>query len=91
MTPWQDELAGLTLEEILERQLKNRDWGKDTRRSISTLVDRRLAKLVSQMDYDQERKRLDGDAQEWRRRAIILNRRITEETHRTKQTAVVPD
>ncbi len=80
MSAWNDELGGLTLKEVWERQAQNRAWGKEIRQKMADLVNRRLAKVITQMDYDSQRKEFENDVREWRRRTSIVNQRIVDET-----------
>ena len=76
MSTWREEFQTCTLEEILEWQVENREWGKENRREVNAIVNRRLAKEITFVEYLANRKRADEDAAECRRRAAILEDQI---------------
>jgi hypothetical protein len=83
MQPWSEDFSGFDLEEILRSQSENRAWGKELRRRTNALVDSRLAKHITQADYDNDRKLFHQDAEEFRRRATILDAQIVRHTVRS--------
>lgn len=80
MGPWSEDLSGCGLEELFKSQIENREWGKELRRRTTALVNRRLAKNISQADYVADRKLAQEDALECQRRAIILEAQIIRRT-----------
>ena len=80
MSPWCDDLSTASLQEVLESQVENRAWSKELRRKTSELVNSRLAKDISQADYQANRKLADADATECQRRANMLNEHVVRHT-----------
>ena len=76
MRPWPEDFSGFPLDEILRSQIENRAWSKELRRKTNDLVNSRLAKNISQADYAADRKVVQDDATECRRRATILDTQI---------------
>jgi len=54
-------------------------WSKEVRLRANALVNNRLAKQITQEDYQSGRKQASEDASECRRRADLLNARIVEQ------------
>lgn len=76
MPTWSDDITRCGLEEILRFQTENRVWSKELRRRTNELVNRRLAKNMSQDDYLAGRKQVHEDTAECRNRASILDSQI---------------
>jgi hypothetical protein len=76
MRPWNQDFSGCGLEDILRFQAANREWSKQLRVSISALVNRRLAKSLSQDEYLAGRKLLKEDAAECQSRAAVLEAQV---------------
>ena len=55
---------------------ENRAWGKELRSKSNSLVNSRLAKVITQDDYLLNRQRAHEEAAECRRRASILDAQI---------------
>jgi hypothetical protein len=83
MRSWSEDFSACGLEEILRSQTENRAWGKELRRRTSDLVNSRLSKDISQADYDHNRQQFHRDAEEFRRRATILDAQIVRHTVRS--------
>jgi hypothetical protein len=79
MRSWSENLAACSLEEVLQSQIDNREWGKRLRLHSLDLVNSRLAKAISLDEYKASRNRAKHDAQECRRRALLL---VDELSHR---------
>jgi hypothetical protein len=80
MSLWREDLSTCTLEEVLAWQAENRAWSKELRSKTNSLVNGRLAHAISQDDYLANRKAMQEDAAECRRRAIILETQIMRRT-----------
>jgi hypothetical protein len=76
MQIWCEDFTAASLDEVMESQAANRAWSKELRNRSATLVNNRLAKLISQDDYLSHRKLMDHDSAECRRRAAILDAQI---------------
>jgi hypothetical protein len=76
MPSWCEDLSACTLEEVVRSQADNRAWGKELRFRTYILVNNRLAKLITQDEYQANRARAHEDAAEYRRRASILTSEI---------------
>ena len=76
MPQWSEDFSDCSLEEVLRSQAENRAWSKDLRRKTNDLVNSRLAKNISQADYVTDRKLVQDEASECRRRANILDTQI---------------
>ena len=76
MSEWHEDFAGSTLEQVQRYQAENRAWSKEIRLGVSALVDSRLAKVISQIDYQTDRKRLGDAAAECQRRAALISKQI---------------
>jgi len=76
MAIWLEDFSTCTLEEVLSRQAENRAWSREIRLNNSALVNRRLAKGISQPDYAANREVVRGEATECQRRARILEHQI---------------
>ena len=83
MQPWSEDFSACGLEEILRSQTENRAWGKELRRRTNELVNSRLSKNISQADYDSDRQQFHKEAEEFRRRATILEAQIQRHTVRS--------
>ena len=81
MPQWCEDFSALSLEMVLESQEQNRSWSKELRRKSLELVNRRLAKEISQADYQANREMTLEDLNECRRRASILQAQVVR--HRT--------
>jgi len=73
MSRWREDLSSASLQEVLESEAENRIWSKQLRRKSNDLVNSRLAKDISQADYLSIRSIVAKDADECRRRALILH------------------
>lgn len=76
MPQWCEDFSALSLAEVLETQEQNRSWSKELRRKSLELVNLRLAKGISQADYQVHRELTQEEAQECRRRAEILQAQV---------------
>jgi len=76
MQTWCDDLATCSLEELFQRQAQNRDWNRQLRLSSNELVNRRLARAISQADYLASRDLAQEEVAECRRRAAVLESQI---------------
>ena len=77
MPNWPDDLSSCTLEEIFNSELDNRAWYKELRLQNTDLVNKRLAKSISQDEYTVTRRETSEAAAECKRRGAILVREIT--------------
>jgi len=80
MPVWCEDFSAFRLEDVLQRQAQNRAWSKELRLRSTTLVNRRLARQISQADYALDRQRVHEETTECRRRAAILDVQIIERT-----------
>ena len=78
MNAWSEDFAGCSTEEIIRAQIENRAWGKELRDHTGALVNNRLAKRVSQADYLTTRDLVREATMECRRRAMILDQKISQ-------------
>jgi hypothetical protein len=69
---WSDDLSGRSLEEVLLFEAENRAWSKALRGQVTALVDSRLTKRISLEVYSKSRQHGNEDADECKRRGIIL-------------------
>jgi hypothetical protein len=81
MSVWCEDFATSSLEEVFASQAANRAWSKELRLRSTTLVNNRLAKLISQDAYLTDRKLVHEDTAECRRRAAILETQIGRHIH----------
>jgi hypothetical protein len=65
-----------SLEEVLRSEVENRAWNKKLRLENTALVDRRLAKKISQEEYTLLRQSASEDAAECKRQRTILVQEI---------------
>ena len=72
MHAWSRDFSGCGLEEILRFRAANREWSKQLRFRANSLVNRRLAKTISQDEYLAARKGFDEETVECRSRAEVL-------------------
>lgn len=77
MPQWSENFSVYSLDEICQSQNENRAWHKELRLRAATLVNRRLAKLISRDEYAANRKVDVIDAAECKRRAAMLVNEIT--------------
>jgi len=77
MPNWPDDLSSCTLEEIFTSEIDNRAWYKELRLQNTALVNNRLAKSISQDEYNLTRKLTSEAAAECKRRGAILVREIS--------------
>lgn len=89
MPAWCEDVATFSLEEVLQRQVENREWSKELRRKNSLLVNSRLANEITQADYLAERKLAHEETAECRRRANILDAQIILRTGRPLTSAPI--
>jgi len=82
MTTWSEDFSGRDLAAILQSQSENRAWGKELRRRNSALVNSRLAHVISQADYLTDRKLVQDDSLEYRRRATLLDAQLNQRSTR---------
>ena len=80
MSLWPDDFSTLTLQEALGWQAENRAWSRELRFKNNTLVNNRLANLITQADYLDNRKIAQQETAECRRRALILDAQIARHT-----------
>ena len=66
------DLAKLSLEEILEFLAENRAWKKRLREGTAALVNARLAKAITREEYAASRERANDDSAECKRREEML-------------------
>ena len=50
-----DDLSTLSDADVLNLQIRNRNWGRDLRHSMAELVDRRMASQISYEEYTASR------------------------------------
>jgi hypothetical protein len=68
------DFSGHSLEEVLSIEAENRAWNKRLRLENTALVDRRLAKEISQEEYNLRRRSATEDAAECKRqRSVLVN------------------
>ena len=72
MPNWPENVAAQSLEEIFLMQAENRAWNKRLRARAATLVNTRLAKIISMEDYTASRQSAASEAAECKRRAMVL-------------------
>ena len=72
MPDWSEDLSQHTLEEIIALQEQNRVWQRDLRTRAATLVNKKSAKQISPDEYLAERRAVNIDVDECRRRTRIL-------------------
>jgi hypothetical protein len=77
MPNWPTDLSTCTLEEIFTSEIDNRAWYKELRLLNTALVNKRLAKNISQDEYTVTRRETTEAAAECKRRGAILVREIT--------------
>jgi hypothetical protein len=77
MPTWPNDLSTCTLEEIFTSEIDNRAWYKQLRLLNTALVNKRLAKNISQDEYTVTRRETTEAAAECKRRGAILVREIT--------------
>lgn len=80
MASWPEDFTTCTLDEVLGWQAENRAWNKEIRIKTTTLVNRRLAKSITQDDYLATRKLVHEESLECRRRANIIEAQIARHT-----------
>lgn len=73
---WSEDLSLCSLDEVYLCQAENRAWSKELRLKTASLVNRRLAKDISQDEYTANRKQAVEDAVECKRRAEVLANEI---------------
>jgi hypothetical protein len=78
MSLWPEDFTTCSLEEVLAWLAENRAWGKELRTRTNSLVNSRLAKVITQDDYLATRQRTHEEAAECRRRATILDQQIAQ-------------
>lgn len=76
MALWSEDFSESSLEDVLRSLAENRAWSKELRNRTSALVNRRLAKDISQADYLENRKLAYEEAAECRRRATLLDAQV---------------
>jgi hypothetical protein len=76
MASWCEDLSAFSFEEVVRSDADNRAWSKELRIQGHALVNRRLAKDISQDEYAADRARTHEDVAECRRRAALLSREI---------------
>ena len=77
MTLLPEDVTTRTLDEIIKSQAENRAWNKELRLESSALVKSRLAKVITLDEYAANRKRVQENAAECGRRAVILAKEIS--------------
>jgi hypothetical protein len=78
-----EDLSTYSLEEVITTQAENRAWSKELRLKSNALVNSRLAKAISQDEYNATRKVTHEETAECRRRAAVLVNEILGRTSRT--------
>lgn len=69
---WTDDLSSYSWEDILRSQSENREWYKQVRVRISTLIDSKLEKRIGSDEYSAGRRAMGEDVTECRRRLQML-------------------
>jgi hypothetical protein len=92
---WTDDLSEHSRAEILRCDTENRAWNKALRNRSAALVNSRLAKEISLEEYAISRQRDNADAEECKRRGVILltemnrrNRPLSDRTQAGRETVV---
>jgi len=70
--PSSQDFSGRSLEDVLRIEAENRAWNKRLRLETTALVDRRLAKQISQEEYTLLRRSASEDAAECKRQRTVL-------------------
>jgi hypothetical protein len=78
---WTGELPQRSIEEVLQTRAANSQWSKELRKQLTVLVDSRLAKRISQDEYELDRQQHNLDTAECKRRQMLLDNELT---HRDK-------
>ena len=78
---WTGELPQRSLEEVLQTKAENSQWSKSLRKQLTALVDNRLAKRISQDEYELDRQQHNQDTAECKRRHVLLDDELN---HRDK-------
>jgi len=76
MSPWIEDFSTCSLEELRRRQAENQEWSKELRGKTNSLVNSRLARSISLVDYRNNRKLVDEEAAECQRRATVLEAQV---------------
>jgi hypothetical protein len=76
MSPWREDLSTCSLEVVLRLQAENWEWSKILRRKTTSFVNSRLAHEISHAEYQTNRRLIDEEAAEYRRRAALLNAQL---------------
>jgi len=76
MPLWPDNIEDCSLDEMFRLQACNRAWSKQLRQETQTLVNSRLAKVISMEEYSSSRDLAAQQSAECRRRAESLSRLI---------------
>lgn len=72
MPEWTEDFSQRSLDEVVALQEQNRVWQRELRAKTATLVNRKLAKQISRDEYADERKVVNVEVDECRRRTRIL-------------------
>lgn len=73
---WTGDLPQRSLEEVLQSKAENSEWSKTLRKQLTALVDNRLAKRISQDEYELDRQQHNQDTAECKRRQILLDNEL---------------
>jgi hypothetical protein len=72
MPTWTEDLAKLSVAEVVNLEVQNRAWGKGLRLGTTALVNSRLAKQITIEEYKVNRQRNQEEAAEYRRRTFLI-------------------
>ena len=79
---WPEEFVALSIDDLLQSQVENRAWHKELRAKTAALVENRLLKTLSHMEYVQRRNEARSDYIECNRRATILTSELRNRGYR---------
>lgn len=82
-----EDLTSRTLEEVFQTDAVNRAWSKELRGKAAVLVNDRLADRISLAEYAEERRQVNENMVECRRRGWILSTEIESRRARPKVAA----
>jgi hypothetical protein len=74
---WIEDLPQRSIGEVLDTKAQNIEWSKMLRRRLSLLVEDRLAKCISQEQYELARREYHQDTAECQRRRTQLENELT--------------
>ena len=70
---WIEDLPQRSLGEVLHTKAENSQWSKRLRKRLAVLVENRLAKCISQEEYELVRQQHNEDTAECKRRRTQLD------------------